>query len=173
MKNYIEFLNFVITELKQTENKTLYDILLCVAIAFFIDIFYLRNHLGHYEILWIIRSVYCSLGFLSLFCLRNSYHREKRLKKEQKIRDELNAKDNYKRVFSFLVNKELEIITEFIESKQPVLYLDNLQDDFETFKTYKNFGIIEDSEIANGYIRIKFKKDFIEIIKEKLKQFKN
>jgi len=171
MKNYIEFLNFTIAELKQTENKTLYDILLCVIIAFFADIFYLKNHIGHYEILWIIRFVYCSLGFLSLFVIRNRYHREKRLEKEQKEKDELNAKDNYKRVFSFLVNKELDIITKFIESKQPVLYLDNLQDDFETFSTYKSFGIIEDSEIANGYIRIKFKKDFIEIIKNKLKEF--
>ena len=170
MKNYIDFLNFVITELKQTENKTLYDILLWVIIVFLADIFYLKNHISHYEVLCIIRCVYCFLGLLSLFVIRNRYHREKRLEKEKKTQDELNAKNGYSRAISFMVDKELDIITEFIESKQPVLYLDNLQDEIETLNTYKKLGIIEDSEIANGYIRIKFKKDFINIIKERLNQ---
>lgn len=171
MKDLFNYLNFIITELKQTENKTLYDVLLFSIISFFADIFFLNNHISHYEVIWVIRYIYCSLGLLSLFVIRNRYYRAKRLEKEKIEQDKINAKNGYERARTFMVDKELDIITDFIKSNQPVLYLDNLQDELETLNTYKKLGIIEDSEISNGYIRIKFKKDFINIIKEQLQHF--
>lgn len=167
MKNLFEYLNFeiIITEIKKSR-KGIY-ILIFIACIFLCaaDIF-LRKHginndwFTHFYIIMAALNICIwAIKVYNNICDILDEKKEKSITPEQ-----------CKRAISFMIDKELDIITDFIRSKQPVLYLDNLQDNFEIFSTYKKLGIIENSEISNGYIRIKFKKDFIEIIKNKLKQ---
>lgn len=168
MKNLLEYLNFeiIISEIKKSR-KGNYIMAFLVCICLCILDFYLYKHGFHtdaFTFSYISVAAICIAVYL--IKLYNNI-----CDKLDKGKEKIITPEQCKRAISFMVDKELDIITDFIRSKQPVLYLDNLQDEIETLNTYKKLGIIEDSEISNGYIRIKFKKDFINIIKEQLQHF--
>ena len=132
MKNLFEYLNFeiIITEIKQSEYKTLYDILFLSIIASLIDLFFLNNHITHYELLCVIRFIYWFFGLLSLYCIRNRYHREKRLEKERIELEKLKKqeqkeltekfKEHYTKILNSCNNKEIEFLKKFVSSNEAV-----------------------------------------------------
>lgn len=168
MKNLVEYLNFeiIISEIKKSrKGNYIMTILVCICLCI-LDIF-LYKHGFHVDAFTFGYISVAAISFtIYLIKIYNNICDKLVAEKEKAITPE-----QCKRAISFMVDKELDIITDFIRSKHPVLYLDNLQDELETLNTYKKLGIIEDSEISNGYIRIKFKKDFINIIKEQLQHF--